>query len=142
MKGNDHYPHLVLIIILFFFLVDIRISGLETQKGIFVMTDHFLHLLVGFTVKDRNAKFADMQFEWIPSQATSKFNSGSSTKVSGPPRLSPEDIPDEFYPKYIWTELIQADSPYVKIPIEEVKISSVSRYISDLFSVLLGIFFL
>lgn len=111
-----------------------RISGLETQKGIFVITDHFLHLLVGFTVKDRNAKFADMQFEWIPSQASNKFNSGGfSAKMAGPTRLSPDDIPDELYPKYIWTELIQADSPYVKIPIEEV-IISITPYLSNLYN--------
>jgi hypothetical protein len=107
-----------------------RISGLETQKGLLVLSEHYLHLLIGFTVKDRTAKLSDMQFEWISSSHTaaskvSTFGNGEGSSSPGKfnpnvPKLSPEEVPDELFPKYIWSELILTDSPYVKIPIEEI----------------------
>ena len=78
-----------------------------------------MHVLIGFVVKDRTAKFNDMQFEWIP-QATKTARGWIETPKAMKQKINGEEIPEDILLRFIWSELLMADSPYLKIPIEEV----------------------
>ena len=97
-----------------------RISGLETQKGIFVFSDNYLHLLVGFVVTEKSSKFSELQFEWVPQTANNEGKRVDSTK-SGFQAINPSDIEDSL-PQYVWSDIMMADAPYFRIPIDEVSI--------------------
>jgi hypothetical protein len=101
-----------------------RIFGLETQKGLFILSDNFIHLLSGFIIKDPSVKsFAEMSFEYVSSSnspSSSSSSTSSSSKTTVVTRVNPEDIPDHLFSKFIWSELLSNDTPYLKIPYDEV----------------------
>jgi hypothetical protein len=101
-----------------------RIFGLETQKGLFILSDNFIHLLSGFIIKDPSVKsFAEMSFEYVSSSnspSSSSSSTSSSSKTTVVTRVNPDDIPDHLFSKFIWSELLSNDTPYLKIPYDEV----------------------
>jgi hypothetical protein len=83
---------------------------------VFVLSDNYLHLLSGFSVKEDNPniKFFDLTFEWIPPQS---FNSKGEVKTTIPTEI--DEMSDDVFVRYVWNELLSNDM-HVKFHLEEV----------------------
>lgn len=92
-----------------------RISGLETQKAVLFLSDQSIYILCGITAMDQSKKIVDQIFHWVPTPQTK-----SSSQSSSNSELSDDLLSEEEWVKCVWKDLIESETAFFHIPIEDI----------------------